>query len=522
MNQQQLIGCELVVYMKLKIDNIRSTFEGEDVPVDLIDGLCSVYRTNFQFMPLYNKILSNGKRAWDGKIHHFRAMNRTVPTGLVPQLLRSLRESQQSVEIEFVERAKVLPLKVPLEEVFRSMPVVPWEHQKTCCTKFVKSGGRGIIRAATGAGKTLIAAMLIKGYGVRSILIVKGKALVTQTREELARFLQHPVGMIMASTYEEADVIVTSVDTLAKRIKDKNIKRLLASYEMVIADEVQLVGGGAQTFQKVLDLCVSARTRCGMSGTPIVDKKDDDLALISRIGPLVVDISPSSLQKQGILAKGKLVVTEITTPTGGADLSYQEALQELIYKNTDRTQLIIEQVIQSLREKKNVLLIAGNSVAYVRALRSMYMYYAHTYGLKYAFEFVTGQDKKDVAFDAVKKARAGQLPLLCTTVLFDMGIDIPVLDDIYFAAPSKSYPRVMQRLGRVLRNLSKNKTFRVFDYQDLTNDYLTRHFKARMRIYKDEDIFEAMEKHLPDKDFPQLPLFDELEDDPLEDEEGPF
>ena len=74
-------------------------------------------------------------------------------------------------------------------------------------------------------------------------------------------------------------------------------------------------------------------------------------------------------------------------------------------------------------------------------------------------------------------------------------IDIPNLDNIIFASPSKSRIRNLQSIGRGLRKTEGKDSIKVFDISDdMVGDqegyknYTLRHLFERIKIYNEEDF----------------------------------
>ena len=76
---------------------------------------------------------------------------------------------------------------------------------------------------------------------------------------------------------------------------------------------------------------------------------------------------------------------------------------------------------------------------------------------------------------------------------FSTGINIRAINNIVFASPSKSRIRVLQSIGRGLRQ-SENKTkVKLFDVSDNLSyksrlNFTYRHFTERLNIYKEEQF----------------------------------
>ena len=75
--------------------------------------------------------------------------------------------------------------------------------------------------------------------------------------------------------------------------------------------------------------------------------------------------------------------------------------------------------------------------------------------------------------------------LFATYQLAKEGLDIPNLDRLFLATPTKTHVTVVQSLGRVGR-VSPNKDYSiVYDYID-NNGYAIKMWKDRTKIYREE------------------------------------
>ena len=81
---------------------------------------------------------------------------------------------------------------------------------------------------------------------------------------------------------------------------------------------------------------------------------------------------------------------------------------------------------------------------------------------------------------------------------FSTGINIRNINNIVFASPSKSKIRVLQSLGRGLRQQGGNKSLRLYDIADdlavLKPNFTLRHFKERLNIYKEQKFNFKVDK----------------------------
>ena len=76
---------------------------------------------------------------------------------------------------------------------------------------------------------------------------------------------------------------------------------------------------------------------------------------------------------------------------------------------------------------------------------------------------------------------------------FSTGINIKSINNIVFASPSKSRVRVLQSIGRGLRQNENKDSVRLFDVSDNVSyksrqNFTYRHFLERLNIYKEEQF----------------------------------
>ncbi|KAM9931811.1 hypothetical protein OXX80_008541 [Metschnikowia pulcherrima] len=71
-------------------------------------------------------------------------------------------------------------------------------------------------------------------------------------------------------------------------------------------------------------------------------------------------------------------------------------------------------------------------------------------------QYVTGETAKHVRQDILEDFKQGKIAVLCNVLVFTGGTDIPNIDSLILARPTKSRPLLTQMVGRGLR-LHKGK-----------------------------------------------------------------
>ena len=95
---------------------------------------------------------------------------------------------------------------------------------------------------------------------------------------------------------------------------------------------------------------------------------------------------------------------------------------------------------------------------------------------------LTGDLSKKKRAAYLDSFRAGRLQVVVATQLADEGLDVPLLDRVILAAPSRSAGRTIQRLGRLMRPADGKQPV----LYDLVDDFSSfqGQAKARMRAYR--------------------------------------
>jgi superfamily II DNA or RNA helicase len=403
--------------------------------------------------------------------------------------LSAISNLEESEEIEF--------------RTCQSLALVAW-HLAGC---------RGVIRSATGSGKTLIASAIAASMLPKtSLVLVHGRQLFTQTLEQFQRFIgEENVGFITNDQFQIKPITVASIDSIGfylgtlsaeqlKRLPDdfptfhRQHQKVLKTYlkddvDTLIFDECH--HGSADTWQKIGRTC-RAFYRCGLSGTPLKHDVLDDMLLMSLVGPVVFDLRTSWLQNHGYLAPARLVIRtqDWGTPTSRS-LDYQEARKRLLVQNKKRWGKLATEIAYLLSEKKNkILVLTGNSVDLAEGIADELEALVDKHR---AWDMVTGQmsaTKVNRAFERLKRDR---LRCVITTKLADEGIDVPNVNVLLIVGGGKSYVTTVQRIGRGLRQKADGEELVVVDYFTKGNTYLEKHDRARLKTYHDEEIFNEIE-----------------------------
>jgi len=364
--------------------------------------------------------------------------------------------------------------------------------------------GRFLLGDFTVTHNTLVAAMMIARHNVPSMIYVIGKDLLYQFHEELVKTLgPKEVGLIGDGHCDVRRFNVCSIWTAvtAFGLKSKTvslddedwqpevfdlnaakkgeIKRAVTESRLAVFDEAHFIA--CDTIQSIFKASKQCRYMFGLTGT---DWRDDgaDLLLESVCGQRIYNAKSSTLIKQGYLVPPKIVMLEMPkNPDITKKMSWSEVYSRYITNNNDRNEVVVKAAKQLVGMGRKVLIL----VRYLKHGKNL----VDMMGDVSVF-FVSGELDGETRRDVKKRFEAGELQCLIASSVFDIGVDIPCLDALVLAGGGKSTVRALQRIGRVIRQGSEEKTDAlVVDFIDNAK-YLDKHSATRIAVYETEPCFQ--------------------------------
>lgn len=492
----------------IKLTNKKAVFTSA-YPKDLVDEAISAYSKGYQFSPQFQRRDRNGKRLWDGRTHLLSRITDSFPHGVLDLVVSVLLESKHEVEVSpfdlndfnLPEHVKskwgvggwIVPNQVG--------PYVLYDYQIDAINEFLFHQRfmpyRGILKMATSSGKTATGATIAKVINAKTIFLVKGKSLKNQNLKVFLKVFEGSedlIGTIDAKIWNPKLITICSVDTLASRLKNDDysdkLKELFKDVVLTIGDEIHQ--STAKGFADVIR-AINSPMRLGLSGTPVIKEDDRDLLLQSLTGPVLVDLGMAILRDKGTVAHAELKCVIIENPHL-PNLSWPEAFESLILNNLERYEIICQEAKNHLANNRTILILAGNSKVLAENMYQHLRKFMPVGEIRVA----DGEDHtapSDPNFDGdyieesfdllnLKKIRC-----LVTTTISDQGIDIPEADSLFLIGGGKSFQKVVQRIGRIVRKKKNGATAQVVDFLDVTNKYLIKHSDQRLKYYEEESLF---------------------------------
>jgi len=342
----------------------------------------------------------------------------------------------------------------------------------------------GILQAATGAGKTAMAAKLIQTMRVRTLFVVHTKDLMKQAHDAFRKFLNIEVGQIGDGKDNILPVTVATIQTLAKGRHDDYLRQV----ELVIFDECHHVA--APTLYTVRGKMADCPLVVGLSASPWRDD-GHDLLIEAACGPVRYRVTASDLVQQGYLVAPDIhiyrrqIAPELRTRKAATTLGYAKAYQDIVVRDPARLRLVTRLAKEQLRLGRRLLVLVKH-IEHGEALSALIP----------GSVFVEGSDSVADRAGAFDRFRSGAVQCLIGTSLCDEGVDIPAADALILAGAGASSTRALQRIGRVIRPAPGKSSAYVADIVD-EHPVFKRQFYARNKIYQTEALFRSQTIQVP-------------------------
>ena len=453
---------------------------------------------NYKFHPAYKT------RRWDGNISLVNRLTGLVYAGLAHQI----KKFCDSNEYTFTFDEQLVYDNVSLEEVrehIESLNLPDWldtrDYQIESVAKCLRTRRRTLI-SPTSSGKSLMIYLLHMWYANRldcakSLLIVPNVGLVGQFESDLRSYgftgkIETSVGGLLKDNDIDADVVITTWQALDNG-KKKMPEEWFNQFTTVFGDEAH--GAKATLFIKIMSAMKRTPYRFGTTGT-LGDVPLNRTTIEGLFGPIYQSTTTRELIDQGFAAdiKIKCIILKypeevrkefhkkIKDPKTGKmrGKTYQEEI-EFITEYKKRTNFI----------KHLTLSLKGNKLVFFRIIehgKAIHESFGDADNVFYIDGGVKDREKIRKAINEEENAI-----LVASLGTTSTGVSINRLHYMIAASPSKSKIKVLQSIGRMLRQHEEKTHAVLFDIVDDLSwknkkNYTFGHFEDRVKIYDSEQF----------------------------------
>ena len=446
------------------------------------------YVPNYYFMPKYQS------GSWDGKIRFFHNYNRTLPYGLLFDYIKVHKKYFKTLDNLSVDPfIKDYFTGIDLDNLdFEwDLKFVPYWYQEEAIRTALKYK-KGLLRIPTGSGKSIVQAYIFKillenNYVEKPVIIVPSTTLIQQFYYDLIDygFSEETLGVYYGKK-KELDKTLT-ISTWQSLINFSY--EALQDFDSIFVDEVHT--GKAAKVNELLRNMDTQEWRLGCTGT-LPSANTDLWSIKGYSGPILRSYSASELE--GYISKCTVNMIQVHYKSSYTNFESFDDAKKTIFKDPFRINLI-KQLINSKDE--SFMILVGMVEEEGQYLKDR---------LEESFTdkeivFISGKTPvEDRDYWRLECDKRNDLILIATYGVFQQGINIKSLKNIIFAAPFKAEIKILQSIGRSLRqHSSKLKDgSQVYDIIDMTQ-YFEKQSNTRKKHYDMEGFnilnFEANERN---------------------------
>ena len=466
------------VYLELEVD--------EDISREISDYF-TFEVPGAKFMPQFRN------RMWDGKIRMFSPHNGRIYVGLLPYIKEYCTKKSIEYTIEEgvendrnVIRESVRGFAESLRPTSRGKPIQFRDYQIDAIWHAIRTN-RCLLLSPTASGKSLIIYTLIRYYhmmGLKTLILVPTTSLVEQMYSDFIDYgwKDEYIHRVYAGNDKgsKKPLVVSTWQSIYKLHSP-----YFAQYGCIIGDEAHMFK--AKSLTDIMTKSRNVRYRFGLTGT-LDGTETHRLVLEGLFGQVKKIISTKELIDRGTLAKLEIDCIVLKhTEEEAQRVRYYTYAEEINYLvSHPKRNKFIEKLCKNIKGNTLLLfqLVEKHGVLLYNELKTLDRKVFFVYG------GTTTETREKIRAITEKETNA---IIVASYGTFSTGINIRAINNIVFASPSKSRVRVLQSIGRGLRQTDEKDTIKLFDVSDNLSyksrpNYTYRHFTQRLNIYKEEQF----------------------------------
>lgn len=325
---------------------------------------------------------------------------------------------------------------------------------------FLQNITRLLVAMATGAGKTVIIAYLIKQRKGRTLVIVQSIELLMQTLEKIKMICPElDVGLVDANHKEfEKDVVITTIQSA--RIPENLARLKRGEFATEIIDEAH--HAASESYHIVSNELGfgkdTKKLKVGFTATPY---RSDNKGLGEVYDVIAYELTIRNLIESGYLCRpiGHKVATDIDFSTiKTADGDFTTTSLAAVMDIPEMNELVVEAYKKNAHGRQSICF--GVSVRHSMNLAETF----RKHGIN--SKAVYGDMPKDERASVIEEYRSGFIQVLCNCQILTEGVDIPSTSCVVMAKPTKSRGLYTQCVGRGLRLYPNKKDCIIIDFND--------------------------------------------------------
>jgi len=408
-----------------------------------------------------------------GKRYHY------FLTGYLPSIMAFCRENNLRIKITGNRPGPSVPVSATPKLSGITFRPDQWDAIKTAVTR-----KRGIIKAPTRTGKTVIQFGICSCFPMNVLFLADKVDLVQQLAEEGRRFgfnVHEIHGQCRDLAWDKngPNVVCMTRKTAKLFFTKKENKWACDFFDALIVDECHHVTTAEGEYSDVLT-AVCAPLRFGFTATLPESSEEAMSCLTGFLGPLIYDLTINEAIKNDLLVKPKIILIKPPLKKIAVNTKYDEVYQQGIVDHMSRHDLVAKKAIEYISAGKSVLILVN------RLDHGIYQQYAFEKLMpNVEVPFLHGESESWEREKAKEGLKTKKVLCVIVSTIWKEGINIPSLDVCINAAGGVSEIATLQGVGRSLTKSEGKDCAIIVDVFDQAHHYLIRHFGERSCLYMD-------------------------------------
>lgn len=329
---------------------------------------------------------------------------------------------------------------------------------------------QGVIVAQPGFGKTNVALAFVAKCETTALILVHTEDILQQWLERAAAVIPDArIGVMRGKQDEIRDVTFATIQTFKRRLQARG-DELAVKFGAVILDECH--HAPASTFDQVLNQ-LPAFYRFGFTAT---DKRADGRH------PYITTVIGPVIYRHKFQSKVPVKVVPVKSHKFYYGYRGQWDWRNLLnaLKNDERRNAVIAKLVDREIRRGNSTLVLSREIDHLQNIKLAMQEDAEIL----AAALLTKDQRKSL----LEKFRNGEIKCLLATQLADEALDVPILSRVFLTFPGKHDGRIIQQVGRALREHPLKDRAVIFDVVDDRVGVLRRQWMRRKQAYKSMGI----------------------------------
>ena len=361
------------------------------------------------------------------------------------------------------------------------LPGIEFRPDQLSAIKAVVDQKRGVLKAPTGSGKTILALGIVSCFyqvslklldSPRILYLAHTVSICGQVATEFEKY-GYEVGRVFGGKVElNKQITIATRQSLIKQEIDV-LEEIWGPWKIVILDEVHHLSSFKGQYADIF-MNLFASIRIGLTAT-MPDAEESKMAVEGFIGPMINELSIQEAGKLDILATPKIKLLKVPGRTVSLT-KYQDIYQSEIVENRNRNRLLLEVVKEKMARGETILILV-TKIEHGEIIQRMAKRLFEI-DISYLHGSSESEERELVKSELINK----KTQCVIATAIWKEGVNIPTLDCVINACGGKSEIATLQAIGRGLRKTDEKDTVEIVDFLD-TAKYLAEHTIRRLHIY---------------------------------------